>query len=105
MPAGIATWSVRSSRTRPSPPHSVHGLDTIRPSPRHRLQATMFTICPRIVCATRRFSPLPLHSGHVSGSVPGSPPEPSQRVQAASVGKAISFVTPKTASANSMVRS
>ena len=65
----------------------------------------MFTIWPRIVCATRRCSPVPLQSGQVSGSVPGSPPDPSQRVQATSVGKLIAFVTPKTASAKSIVRS
>ena len=46
----------------------------MRPSPPQRGQATMFTIWPRIVCATRRFSPVPLHSGQVSGSLPGSPP-------------------------------
>ena len=47
----------------------------------------MFTIWPRIVCATRRCSPVPLQSGQVSGSVPGSPPAPSQRGQVTSVGK------------------
>ena len=105
MPAGIVTWRLRSSRTRPSPPHNVHGLAMIRPSPRQRAQATMFTIWPRIVCATRRCSPVPLQSGQVSGCVPGSPPDPSQRVQVTSVGKLISFVIPKTASAKSIVRS
>ena len=48
----------------------------IRPSPRQRAQATMFTIWPRIVWATRRCSPVPLQSGQVSGWVPGSPPDP-----------------------------
>ena len=77
----------------------------MRPSPRQRLQATMFTICPRIVWATRRFSPLPPHSGHGSGSVPGSPPLPSHDWHVTRVAKAISFVTPNTASAKSIVRS
>ena len=65
----------------------------------------MFTIWPRIVWATRRCSPVPLQSGQVCGSVPGSPPDPSHRVQPTRVGKLISFVTPKTASLNSIVRS
>ena len=75
------------------------------PSPLQRGQAVMFTIWPRIVCATRRFSPVPLHSGHFSGWLPGSAPVPSQVAQRTRVGKVISLVTPDTASANSIVRS
>ena len=77
----------------------------MRPSPPQRGQAVMFTIWPRIVWLTRRFSPVPLHSGHFSGSLPGSAPDPSQTVQRTRVGKVISRVTPDTASANSIVRS
>ena len=65
----------------------------------------MFTIWPRIVCATRRFSPLPLHSGQRSGSLPGSLPLPSHVPHVTSVGKLISRVTPAMASANSIRRS
>ena len=77
----------------------------IRPSPLQRGQAVMLTIWPRIVWLTRRRSPVPLHSGQVSGSVPGSPPEPPHTSQVTSVGKLISVVTPAIASAKSIVRS
>ena len=77
----------------------------IRPSPLQRGQATMFTIWPRIVWLTRRRSPDPLHSGQVSGSVPGSPPEPPHTSQVTSVGNEMVVVTPLIASAKSMARS
>ena len=59
----------------------------MRPSPLQRGQATMFTIWPRIVCSPAAARPIPLHSGQVSGSVPGSPPDPPQTSQVTRVGK------------------
>ncbi len=105
IPAGMLTWSRRSSRSLPSPLQAWHGVETTRPSPLQRGQAVMFTIWPRIVCETRRRSPVPLHSGHRSGSLPGSAPEPAQVGHVTRVGNRISRVTPVTASARVMVRS
>ena len=65
----------------------------------------MFTIWPRIVCETRRRSPVPLHSGQRSGSLPGSAPLPLQVAHWTGAGKWISRLTPLTASARVMVRS
>ena len=71
-PAGILIVIISSSRTTPSPLHSVHFLTTILPSPPQVGQVVCVCICPRIVLAIRVTTPLPLHVSHVF-----TPSEPS----------------------------
>ena len=75
------------------------------PGPRQRGHAVTLTIWPSIVERTERCSPVPLHCGHVIGSVPGSAPVPehvSHRVYAVN---SMSFSAPWIASSNVSRRS
>ena len=73
-PPGTSTVKVFSSIRRPSPRQSGHGCGIMSPVPAHREQATLVTTCPSSDWRTRRSSPVPWQSVHVSGSVPGAVP-------------------------------
>src|SRR6202161_3416708 len=75
-PGGIRTVTDRSTRTRPSPRHFLHGDETTAPSPAHVGHAATRTNCRTKERCARRASPAPAHVGHLWGLVPGSAPEP-----------------------------
>ena len=73
-PAGILTWNVRVRRTDPAPLHVAHGVSMMRPVARHRRHGCAIEKKPWLTA----ISPLPSHSGHVIGLVPGAAPDPWQ---------------------------
>src|SRR5215213_3692328 len=75
-PGGTFSLIVRSTRTRPSPRHFLHGALTTCPSPAHVGHGATLTNCPKNERCARRTSPLPPHVVHVVGFVPGSAPLP-----------------------------
>src|SRR5450759_286384 len=71
-PAGILTVTGLTFTTLPLPRHVVHGVSTTLPLPPHRLHGrdTPKRPCPWLTW------PVPLHTGHVFGLVPGAAPLP-----------------------------
>ena len=73
-PAGTWTLKVEVWVARPSPRHAGHGVSILWPVAPQRVHGVEVTIWPRIELRTRRTSPLPWHSVHVTGEVPGAHP-------------------------------
>src|SRR5215218_11059109 len=93
-PAGILTLTCLFVRTLPLPPHTVHGFSMILPSPPHLEHGVESAKKPW----SRLCTPLPPHSGHVSGAVPGAAPVPLHSPHASSTGTPTRVVTPFKAS-------
>ena len=101
-PAGTLTVSVRRPRTRPSPPHSRHGLAMTVPKPPQRGQARAVTIWPRNERVTCWISPEPLALlAGLRDACPGALPSPSQVWQSTAVSTVISRLTPNAVSERS----
>ena len=81
IPGGISTSIVRSSVTRPAPLHSAQGVGITSPVPPHSGQPCVRTNWPKTEDETDCSRPAPPQRGQVSGSVPGSAPEPAQAAQ------------------------
>src|SRR5215203_6343500 len=93
-PAGILTLTCLLLRTLPLPPHTRHGFSMILPSPPHLEHGVESAKNPW----SRLCTPLPPHSGHVCGAVPGAAPVPLHSPQASSTGTPTRVVTPFRAS-------
>src|SRR5215213_1303803 len=94
VPAGILTLTCLFLRTLPLPPHTVHGFSMILPSPPHLEHGVESAKKPW----SRLCTPLPPHSGHVSGAVPGAAPVPLHSPHASSTGTPTRVATPRRAS-------
>src|SRR3989344_6070278 len=75
-PAGIATEISCSLRTTPLPLHALHFSFGIFPVPRQLSHTRTLVNVPRIEFFVSCIFPLPLHTVHVTCSVPGFPPVP-----------------------------
>src|SRR5215212_1179381 len=93
-PAGILTLTCLFLRTLPLPPQTEHGFSIILPSPPHLEHGVESAKNPWSLLCT----PLPPHSGHVSGAVPGAAPVPLHSPHASSTGTPTRVVTPLKAS-------
>src|SRR5207247_8594305 len=71
-PAGIFTVYCFVRRSRPVPLHFLHGFSMIVPFPRQRGHGCDRANRPWLSETT----PRPLHSGQITGDVPGSAPVP-----------------------------
>src|SRR5215213_10229939 len=87
-PAGILTLTCLFLRTLPLPPQTAHGFSMILPSPPHLEHGVESAKNPWSLLCT----PLPPHSGHVSGAVPGAAPVPLHSPHASSTGTPIPVV-------------
>src|ERR671921_2889553 len=88
-PAGILTLTCLLLRTLPFPPHTEHGFSMILPSPPHPAHGVESAKNPW----SRLCTPLPPHSGHVLGAVPGAAPVPPHSPHASSTGTPTRVVT------------
>src|SRR5215207_5932690 len=93
-PAGILTLTCLVLRTLPLPLQTAHGFSMILPSPPHLEHGVESAKNPW----SRLCIPLPPHSGHVLGAVPGAAPVPLHSRQASSTGTPTLVVTPFRAS-------
>src|SRR5215211_7368443 len=93
-PAGILTLTCLLLRTLPLPPHTLQGFSMILPSPPHLEHGVESAKNPW----SRLCTPLPPHSGHVTGVVPGAAPVPLHSPHASSTGTPTRVVTPFNAS-------
>src|SRR5215204_4637531 len=93
-PAGILTLTCLFLRTLPLPPQTEQGFSMILPSPPHLEHGVESAKNPW----SRLCTPLPPHSGHVCGDVPGAAPVPLHWPHASSTGTATRVVTPFRAS-------
>ena len=59
MPAGIVTLIMRACEVRPRPRQLGQGSVIVTPSPRQAVHGALVMNWPRIVCCTRRTSPVP----------------------------------------------
>src|SRR5215469_12707564 len=75
-PAGTRIVTVFSARTRPSPRHFLHGVETTVPSPPQVGHGATLTNWPKNERCARRTSPLPPQVAQRWGVVPGSAPLP-----------------------------
>ena len=103
-PAGTRTVTFLVALTRPSPAHSEQGVTMTVPCPRQAGHTVWVTIWPRIEFATRWTDPVPPHSRHATGSVPGAAQEPWHVGHSTGRVWEISFSAPKTTSSSSRER-
>ncbi len=78
MPAGMSTFTWRSSAVIPRPSQVWQGVSAIRPSPLHLSHSAVRTIWPKRVRWTCWIWPWPRHLSQVTIGVPGSAPLPWQ---------------------------
>ena len=89
-PAGIFTWNVFWTRSRPEPRHVLHGFSITVPLPRQRGHGCESEKRP---CESE-VTPRPPHCGQTIGAVPGSAPEPPHVWQAVSTSARTGTWTP-----------
>src|SRR5699024_8595615 len=99
---GLLPVNEPRSRILPWREHFPHGSVMTSPKPRQVGHVSVVIIRPKIESTGREICPAPRHVVHVSGCVPGSIAEPSQRSQRTAVSTSIVFSQPKTASSRSI---
>src|SRR5436190_23006705 len=95
-PGLIFTVYVLIRRSRPEPWHFGHGFSITVPLPRQRGQGCESAKSPWLSALT----PRPLHSGQMTGAVPGCAPEPPHSRHGASTSTGIFVSTPASESSN-----
>jgi len=88
-------------RSKPEPPHFLHGFSIMVPEPPQRRQVLAMEKKP-VFCLT---CPVPLQSGHIFLPPPPALPVPLHSVQCSSREYCISILLPYTASVNSICKS
>src|SRR5699024_12603801 len=95
---GLLPVNEPRSRILPWREHCPHGSVRTSPQPRQVGHVAVVIIRPKIESTGREIWPAPRHVVRVSGCVPGSIAEPSQRSQRTAVSTSIVVSQPKTAS-------